>query len=66
MDNTFLFNKIAALPENLKSEVARFIDSLMGKEKKPGKHKPKFGSAKGIIQMKENFDDPIEDFNRYQ
>lgn len=30
------------------------------------KPKPKFGSAKGLIEIKDNFDDPIEDFSEYQ
>ena len=25
--------------------------------------KPQYGSAKGIVKMLDNFDDPIEDFN---
>lgn len=27
--------------------------------------KPKFGSGKGMVIMKPNFDDPIEDFKEY-
>lgn len=27
--------------------------------------KPKFGSAKGLIKMSKNFDDPIEGFEEY-
>lgn len=26
---------------------------------------PKFGSAKGLIEMSEDFDDPLEDFEAY-
>ncbi len=26
---------------------------------------PKFGSAKGLIEMSDDFDDPIEDFEEY-
>jgi len=50
----------------MKSEVSNFIDFLMSKNKKPTKHKPKFGSAKGMFKMKKNFDDPIDDFKDYQ
>lgn len=69
MDNTLLYNKLAVLPENMKTEVSNFIDFLLSKnknKKKPVKNKPKFGSAKGIFKMKKNFDDPIEDFKEYQ
>ena len=30
------------------------------------KPKPQFGSAKGLIKVEDNFDDPIEDFAEYQ
>lgn len=30
------------------------------------KPRPQFGSAKGLITIKDNFDDPIEDFADYQ
>mgnify|MGYP002777750481 CR=1 FL=1 len=30
------------------------------------KSKPQFGSAKGLIEVKDNFDDPIEEFSEYQ
>lgn len=66
MDNALLYSKLSRLPENLKSEVSDFIDFLIIKNKKPNKHKPTFGSAKGMFKMKKNFDEPIEDFNDYQ
>lgn len=66
MDSTLLYSKLSRLPDNLKSEVSDFIDFLLAKNKKPNKHKPKFGSAKGMFKMKKNFDDPIEDFKDYQ
>ncbi len=28
-------------------------------------HRPQFGSAKGLITMSDNFDEPLEDFNEY-
>jgi antitoxin (DNA-binding transcriptional repressor) of toxin-antitoxin stability system len=30
------------------------------------KPRPKFGSAKGLIEIKDNFNDPIEDFEEYK
>lgn len=66
MDNILLYTKLSNLPDNLKSEVSNFIDSLLNKNKKPQKNKPKFGSAKGMFTMKKNFDAPIEDFKDYQ
>lgn len=66
MDNTLLYNKLSHLPDNLKSEVSDFIDFLLNKNKVPNKHKPRFGSGKGMFKMKKNFDEPILDFKDYQ
>ena len=66
MDNILLYSKLSHLPDNMKSEVSNFIDFLMSKEKKPAKHKPRFGCAKGMFKMKKSFDQPIEDFKGYQ
>jgi hypothetical protein len=67
MDNVLLYTKLLSLPDDMKSEVANFIDLLLDKSKKnPKKRKAKFGSAKGIFKMEKNFDDPIEDFKDYQ
>ena len=68
MENTVLFNKLAALPEHLKAKVEEFIDSLLSKENKSFQKKnskPVFGSAKGMFVMKPGFDDPLEDFKEY-
>jgi antitoxin (DNA-binding transcriptional repressor) of toxin-antitoxin stability system len=32
---------------------------------KPKKFKPKFGSAKGLISMTDDFDEPLDDFKDY-
>ena len=66
MDNTLLYSKLSHLPDNLKSEVSDFIDFLLTKNKETNKHKPRFGSAKGMFKMKKNFDEPIADFKDYQ
>ena len=66
MDNILLYTKLISLPDNAKSEVSDFIDYLLNKTKNNStKKKPKFGSGKGMIKMKKNFDDPIDDFNAY-
>jgi Protein of unknown function (DUF2281) len=70
MDNVFLYKKVDALPENLKSEVSDFIDFLLSKSKdksskKSAKNKATFGSGKGMFKMKKNFDAPLEDFSEY-
>jgi hypothetical protein len=66
MENTFLYKKLASLPENLKAEVADFIDFLLQKNEQSGvAKKPKFGSGRGIFVVKPGFDDPLEDFKDY-
>ena len=66
MDISVLYSKLASLPENLKAEVAEFIDRLMKKTKEPvKKKKPIFGSAKGMFILKPGFDEPLNDFKEY-
>ncbi len=66
MDNILLYSKLAALPENMKSEVLAFIDSLLDKTKKErSPKKAKFGSGKGMFKMNKNFAQPLEDFKEY-
>lgn len=33
--------------------------------KPPVKHRPKFGSAKGLVTISDDFDEPLEDFKDY-
>lgn len=69
MDTQLLYSKLNQLPENLKSEVLDFIDFLLSKPKVPKESKdsqvPKFGSGKGMFVMKDDFDEPLEDFKDY-
>ena len=67
MTDIQLYTKLSELPSNLKTEVADFIDFLKYKSKKLDKSNTKrlSGKAKGLIKMKDNFDDPIEGFNDY-
>ena len=67
MTDIHLFTKLSELPSNLKMEVSDFIDFLKFKSKIKGKPHTKriAGKAKGFIEMKDNFDDPIDGFNPY-
>ncbi len=69
MENISLYNKIALLPEQMKSEVEDFIDFLTAKAKMERKEviasKPKFGSGKGMFTMSPDFDEPLDDFREY-
>ena len=77
MNNQLIFKKYNMLPGNLQKEVSDFIEILVEnyqkdiqvikpeKEKKVKKRKSNFGSAKGLIIMKSDFDEPLEDFKDY-
>jgi hypothetical protein len=66
MEDALLLDKVAKLPDELKLEVADFVDFLLTKKKKEGlRKKPVFGSAKGLFVMQPGFDEPLEDFNEY-
>ena len=66
MNDTFLQNKITALPDALKIEVEDFIDFLLAKKGIDSDvGKPIFGSGKGIFEMQSDFDEPLEDFKDY-
>ncbi len=66
MENLTLYNKLAALPAELKAEVSDFVDFLTSKSRKSSeKKKPRFGSGKGMFRMKPDFDEPLDDFKEY-
>lgn len=74
-----LLNKYYCLPESLQQEVLDFVEFLTDKYKKEKpsqnkgirtiskekKRKSNFGSAKGIIVMGDDFDQPLDDFKDY-
>lgn len=66
MTDLHLYTKLSGLPLALKAEVSDFIDFLKSKSRKKGIAEKRIaGKAKGLISMKENFDDPIDGFNEY-
>ena len=68
-DGQVILNKYITLPERLQEEVVDFIDFLMFmQQRQDGKRKKKesnFGSARGLIVIKNDFDQPLEDFKEY-
>lgn len=67
MDNLNLYTKISALPESIKEEVLRFMDSLKKKESPKMHKKPKgYGILKGKMKIHLDFDEPLKDFDKYQ
>lgn len=65
MTYTQFYTKLSSLPANLKKEVADFIDFLLLKNKGPQKSNRIAGMARGLIKMKDNFDNPVTDFKDY-
>lgn len=67
MSESQLYNQISSLPEDLRKKVVEYILILKNQsENIPTKETHRIsGLAKGMIEMKDNFDDPIDDFNAY-
>lgn len=67
MTDIQIYTKLSNLSSAMKQEVSEFIDYLNFKSRKknPISEKRTAGKAKGLIKIKENFDDPIEGFNDY-
>ena len=66
MEDVILLEKLSKLPDNLKNEVADFVDFLVNKNNGiNAERKPVFGSAKGMFTMMPDFDEPLEDFKEY-
>jgi mRNA-degrading endonuclease RelE of RelBE toxin-antitoxin system len=73
MQDSFIFKKYQLLPDSLQQQVSDYIEFLVNKyqksreerEKPQKKQKSNFGSAKGLIIMSDDFDDPIDEFKPY-
>lgn len=65
MTATMLYTKISSLPPSMIKEVNDFVEFLKSKQKKNKVKERKFGCAKGLIVMHDDFDAPLEDFKDY-
>ena len=65
MTTTMLYTKINNLSPSMIKEVDDFVEFLKSKEKKEKVKERKFGCAKGLIVMHDDFDAPLEDFKEY-
>ena len=67
MNDIDIYIKVATLPDDLKNQVGNFVDYLKSTTqiKEQVKASRKAGLAKGLIQMKEDFDEPLDDFKEY-
>ena len=70
MDHSIL-QKYNYLPLELRKEVVDFIEFLIQKNQKkqtletPPKRPSNFGSAKGLITMSDDFNEPLDEFQEY-
>jgi len=66
MTNLQLYDQISSLPANLRQDVLDFVESLKAKAVASRPLKPReFGAAKGFFKMREDFDEPLDDFKEY-
>jgi len=66
MTANILYKKIASLPPNLIEEVDDVVQFLKIKQKNSSVFKErKFGCAKGLMVMHDDFDAPLDDFKEY-
>lgn len=67
MNDLEYYAKLAELPEEFKKEAHDFVDFLKTKmSDKQANKKRKAGLAKGLIEMSEDFDEPLDDFKDYR
>lgn len=65
MTDIQLYTKLSDLPQSLKKKVSDYIDMLKEKKLAINNVKRQAGLAKGMIKIKDNFDDPIDGFEDY-
>lgn len=59
-----VYQKTQVLPEPAQKVVLDFVEKLSG-QASATKPTPKAGSAKGLVQVAADFDEPLDDFKPY-
>ena len=60
-----IYVKAQVLPEPAQKTVLDLVEKLMAQDASPKPSGPKAGSAKGLIHIAPDFDEPLEDFKPY-
>ena len=60
-----IFAKAQVLPEPAQKTVLDLVEKLISQNAALKKPAPKAGSAKGLIKIAPDFDEPLEDFKPY-
>lgn len=58
-----VLEKLRSLPLEKQQEVLDFVEFL--EQKMRGRRRRQAGSAKGLVTISDDFDEPLEDFNDY-
>ncbi|MDZ7808283.1 MAG: DUF2281 domain-containing protein [Gracilimonas sp.] len=67
MDDLELYAKLVQLPKELKKEADDFVEFLKTKvTDEKATQKRKAGLAKRLIEMTDDFEEPLDDFKEYQ
>jgi len=67
MSDIELYAKLAELPDEFKKEAHDFVDFLKTKiADKEANKKREAGLAKGLIEMSDDFDEPLDNFKDYR
>ena len=59
-----VLEKLRSLPLEKQQEVLDFVEFL--EQKIRGKRRRQAGSAKGLVTISDDFDEPLEDFKEYR
>jgi mRNA-degrading endonuclease RelE of RelBE toxin-antitoxin system len=59
-----VLDKLRSLPLEKQQEVLDFVEFL--EQKIRGKRRRQAGSAKGLVTISDDFDEPLEDFKEYR
>jgi hypothetical protein len=65
MTPSILYTKINSLPPSMIKEVSDFVDFLKSKQTKGKIKERKFGCAKGLLIMHDDFDTPLDGFKGF-
>ena len=68
MSDLNLYLRISTLPDQLKTEILDYMDSILLrrlKQKNRFEKHPKAGCMKGTFKMSPDFDEPLDDFKEY-
>jgi hypothetical protein len=60
-----IFEKAQVLPEPAQKTILDLVEKLISQNAETQKPKARFGSAKGLIHIAPDFDEPLEDFKPY-